>query len=358
MADEAGDRTEQATPKKREDARRKGQVVKSTEVTSVAILLGGIATLYAWGRDILTGVLNLIRDVLKESGSITLTPDAVPSYAIEGLAAITWILLPFMLTLAMVSLGINLLQVGFIFSWDSIKPKGSKFNPIKGLSKIFSQETVVSLIREPIKVGIIGIVGYYTIRDAYEDLLLLPDQDIDQILIAIGDNVVTVVMGTSFALVSMAVADYAYRYWKHEKDLRMSKQDIRDESKQQDGNPEIKSKIRSLQQSASRKRMLDAVPDADVVITNPTHLAVAIRYNSDEEGAPRVIAKGARHLAMRIREIAGENEVPIVENKPVARALYHHVEVDQEIPVDMYQAVAEILAFVYDLKPGSRPTGV
>jgi flagellar biosynthetic protein FlhB len=357
MAEGAGERTERATPHKREEARKRGQVVKSAEVSSVALLLGGILALNAWSPAMLPDLAALFTRLLRHAGTAPMTPEQMPGYALEGGLILGKMLAPMLLALAVIGLAANLAQVGFLLSWEAVKPNLSKLDPVKGLSQLFSIETLAGLIREPIKIGLVGVVGYVMILAVYEDMLRLGDLDAGQIMVALGDMAFTVVLGIVLALAGLAALDYGYRWWKHERDLRMSKQEVKDETRQQEGNPEIKSRIRRMQQSMGRKRMLEAVPRADVVITNPTHLAVALRYDPRETAAPTVVAKGADYMAQRIREIAAENRVPVVENKPVARVLYETVEVDDQIPVEMYQAVAEILAFVYRLKgttPGTR----
>jgi flagellar biosynthetic protein FlhB len=243
----------------------------------------------------------------------------------------------------------NYLQVGFLFSLDSLTPKLSKLDPIKGFSKIFSKQTLVELLKNIFKVVIVGSVAYFTVKDELNHMIPLMDMEIWAILSYIGSVCFKILLRTSWLLIVLALLDFAFQRWDFQQEAKMAKQEVKDEFKQREGDPLVKSRIRQVQREMARRRMMEAVPKADVVITNPVHLAVALEYNA-QMLAPRVTAKGARLMAERIKEIARQNQVPLVENKPLAQALFKGAEIGKEIPTVFYKAAAEIMAYVYQLK--------
>jgi flagellar biosynthetic protein FlhB len=240
-------------------------------------------------------------------------------------------------------------QNGFLLTSETLTPKLSKLNPFSGLKRLFSLKSLTELVKSIIKILIVGTVSYLVVRkemDAFPGLINLGVADI---LIFISKIAFKTMLYTSLVMILMAIADVAYQRWQHEKDLRMTKQEVKDESKQRDGDPAVKARIRAVQRDMARKRMMAAVPEATVVITNPTHLAIALKFDKDLP-APIVLAKGAGHMAAKIRAIANENDVPVVEQKPLARSMFKLVEVGDYIPAELYRAVAEVLAYVYRLK--------
>lgn len=241
------------------------------------------------------------------------------------------------------------LQVGPLFTLKPLKPDLSKFNIIKGMAKFVSKRSAVDLVKSLAKVLLIGTVAYRTIINEFPVALTLIGLDLSQTLIFMGNTAFLVLAKTCGILIVLAAIDFAFTRYEMEEKMKMTKQEVKEEHKDTEGNPQIKARIRSVQQQMARKRMMAEVPQADVVITNPTHLSIAISYNREEMDAPTIVAKGGDHMAFRIREIAKEHKVPIVENKPVARALYSH-EVGEQVPEEMFKAVAEILAYVYSLK--------
>jgi flagellar biosynthetic protein FlhB len=243
----------------------------------------------------------------------------------------------------------NYVQVGILFTTEPLKPSLSKINPLNGLKNMFSLKKLVELVKNLIKIILIGIYGWLVIKDNSADLLKMPYMDFMQGFILMYKVTYDMIVSVAFVLFIIAVIDYFYQRWEFEKSIRMSKQEIKEEYKQMEGDPQIKSKMRAMQRSMIRKRMLQEVPKATVIITNPTHLSIAVKYEAGMR-APVVLAKGADYLAMRIREIAKENNIPIVENKPLAQALYKIVEIEQEIPEEYYRAVAEILSIIYKKK--------
>jgi flagellar biosynthetic protein FlhB len=352
MAEENNDqeRSEEATPKKREKAREEGQVAKSREVASVAVLGASLLYFYFGASGLITRIMDMMKSRFVRSGSTTLTIDSIQPLAIDMVFQTFLILAPFLVMIIVASLAANLLQVGFMFSAKAIAPKFSKIDPLKGFKRMFSMQSMAELVKSILKIAIISVVAWLTVRDEIASTLPLMDQDVGDILTYISRVSFRILSMTCWVLVALAILDYAYQKWEHERNIKMSKQEVRDENKQTEGDPLIKGRIRRLQREMARKRMMAAVPKADVVITNPEHLAVALHYAPEKMNAPVVVAKGAGVLAAKIREIAAAHRVPVIENKPMAQLLYRMVQVDHAIPEAMYKAVAEILAHVYSLR--------
>jgi flagellar biosynthetic protein FlhB len=352
MAEENKDqeRTEEATPKKREKAREEGQVAKSREVASVAVLGASLLYFYFGSSGLITRIMDMMKTRFVRSGSTMLTIDNIQPLAIDMVFQTFMILAPFLVMIIVASLAANLLQVGFMFSVKSIAPKFSKIDPLKGFKRMFSMQSLAELVKSILKIAIISVVAWLTVRDEIASTLPLMDQEVGDILTYISRVSFRILSMTCWVLVAMAILDYAYQKWEHERNIKMSKQEVRDENKQTEGDPLIKGRIRRLQREMARRRMMAAVPKADVVITNPEHLAVALHYAPEKMNAPVVVAKGAGVLAAKIREIAAAHRVPVIENKPMAQLLYRMVHVEHAIPEAMYKAVAEILAHVYSLR--------
>ena len=245
---------------------------------------------------------------------------------------------------------INILQVGWKVTGKPMQPKFSKINPMSGFKRIFSKESLFELVKSIAKIALIAYVAYTSVKDHQNDLFLLYDIPLMQVIILIGSIVIDAGLKISIVYLVVGIVDWLYQKHKFKEDMKMTKQEVKDEYKNTEGNPEIKGRQRSKMREASQRRMMQNLPTADVVITNPTHLSVAIKYDADKNSAPIVIAKGEDFLAMKIREIARENNIEIVENKPLARMLYANVDIGAEVPPELYQAVAEVLAFVYSLK--------
>jgi flagellar biosynthesis protein FlhB len=348
--DKDQEKTEQATPKKREEARKKGQVAKSREAASVGVLLACITFFWFGASGMVEKIMSLANWLLTQSSQFNVDANNIYDLSISLAYKFSDILLPLFLAAFLMALLANYLQVGVMFSLESVMPKFSKIDPIKGFGKLFSIRSLVELAKNIFKISIIFFIVYITIKGEIEHFILLIDQSVWGILIYIGKLSFKIVFRVCLVLIILAILDYIYQKWEFEKNLKMSKQEIKDEFKQTEGNPLIKSRIKRLQRDAARKRMMASVPEADVVITNPTHLAVAIRYDPAKVAAPKVVAKGAGIIAENIKDIARKNNVPIVGNKPLARVLYKSVDVDEVIPTNLYRAVAEVLAFVYNMK--------
>ena len=346
----AGEKTEKATPKKREDARKKGQVLKSVEVNTAVTMVAMFSALALFGSHIMRGAAELLTRFLSIHLGNPLTPMIITSLFGEAILEIFKTLWPILLTAVLVGMTINLVQVGFLFTGQTIRPKFSKINPLQGFKRIFSMRSMVEMGKAILKVIIVGFVVYSEYMSRFQSFPNLMSYSVQTSGRVIFDMCLSVAFKASIALVGIGAADYLFQWYDYEKNLRMSKQEVKDEFKMVEGDPQIKSRIKRVQREMAAMRMMQAVPEADVVITNPTHYAVALKYDDKVAAAPVVVAKGKDMLAQRIKERAQEFSVEIVENKPIARALYLQVDVGRQIPEELYQAVAEILAYVYSLR--------
>ncbi len=347
-------RTEKATPKKRQDARKKGQVLQSREITASVGLLSVFLGLKVFGSYIYGEISIFIAKIFREYINVVdvYSYNKLRALMIEVNIVLLKTILP-LLGIAFLSAFISgYAQVGFLFTSESIKIKFSKLNPMQGLKRIFSTQSVVQLIKSIVKVVIIAFMGYSYLKNEQSTIAELMDMDTIGIAAYIGYTIINIAIRMCVVLLLLSVADYLYQWWDFEKNLKMTKQEVKEEYKQMEGNPEVKAKIRQKQRQMSMRRMLHDVPKADVIITNPEHFAVAIRYDESVNEAPILIAKGQDYIAQRIKEVARENQVEIIENKPLARSIYSMVEIGEAIPRELYQAVAEVLAFVYSMKKG------
>jgi flagellar biosynthetic protein FlhB len=351
-----GEKTEEPTSKKKEDTRKEGKVAKSRELSSGVELITLFLILKFWvasmGENFIedfTEIYNKIPDytiywggnIIKEDYRILLN-----RVVIEMLKQVAIFFLAGMIIVIVV----NMLQFKFQVTTKPLQPKFSKLNPISGFKRLFSMEKVVELLKSIAKVVLITYVVYKTIKNDWVYIMKFYDMPLNQAIQLIGTKVINLGLKISCIFLVIAFADLIYQKHKFHEDIKMTKQEVKDEYKNTEGDPQVKSRIRGKMREVSRRRMMNDVPKADVVITNPTHYAVAIRYNPDEAPAPVVLAKGADYVALKIKEIAKENKVEIVENKPLARMLYANVDVGQQIPPELYQAVAEVLAMVYKLQ--------
>ena len=352
MADNDRDqeRTEQATPRRREEARKKGQVAKSQEVASVAILLACLTYFNFDSARLVRKMMDNLSGFLRSSGTLLINTNNIQSLAVGWVYDFFILIAPLLLTVLMAGLLANFVQVGFMFSAEALAPRFSKIDPFKGFQKLFSLKSFAELIKNLMKLFIVSYVAYVTVKGEIDGLPSLMDRSIGDITVYMGEISFKIILRTSWVLLVLAVLDYVYQRWEYEKGLKMSRQEIKDEFRQTEGDPLIKARIKRIQREMARKRMMAKVPKADVVITNPDHIAVALEYNQLKMSAPVVIAKGAGFIAERIRELARQNNVPVIENKPLAQVLYKMVKVEQVIPENLYRAVAEVLAYVYGLK--------
>jgi flagellar biosynthetic protein FlhB len=344
------ERTEKATPKRRSEARKKGQVAKSREVTSVMVLLSGLLALFLLGSYYYGHFSTLMIKSFGQIGTIMVTPENIQALQNQLLVSVGLILAPFLGVVVVVSLVSNYVQVGGFWSWELIKPDPAKVFSLQGLRRIFSLQSLMELLKSIGKILIVGGMAYYTIKKELPNILPLMEEEIGSISRYIFSVSRDIFLNTVLVMVLLAGLDYIFQRWSYEKGLRMSKQEIKDEGKQAEGDPLVKARMRSMQRDMARRRMMAEVPKADVIITNPTHVAVALLYISGEMDAPKVVAKGAGFVAEKIKAVGQEHEIPILENKPLAQILYKTVEVGQMIPATLYHLVADVLAFVYRVK--------
>lgn len=351
-----GEKTEQATEKKLNDARKEGQVAKSKEISNCLVLFSLFLILKFYVGYMGTRFLEIFQGIYNNiPATVTLWNGNMPQRNMrvlfnQMLLNVLLLILPILLIGLVVPFVCDVAQVKWKVTGKPLQPKLSKLNPLKGFKKIFSANSLVELVKSVLKIGLIAYIVYSFLKDKLILLLSLYDMPLLQALSLAAELVTD--MGIRIAAVYMiiALADYIYQKFKFKQDMMMTKQEVKDEYKQSEGDPQIKGKIRQKMQEASRRRMMQDLPRADVVITNPTHYAVAILYDPDVADAPMVLAKGSDHLAARIKDVARENHIEIVENKPLARMLFANVEVGQMVPPELYQAVAEVLAFVYQLQ--------
>ncbi|NLP38056.1 MAG: flagellar biosynthesis protein FlhB [Firmicutes bacterium] len=344
-----GDKTEDPTPRRLEEARKKGQVPKSSELNAAVNLLALTVLLLALSPTLWQNFLQVMRKYLEMNAEI-LTPGNLAALAGGVVSDLLLLLGPVLLTAFVAAVAASYLQVGFLFTPSLLAPKLERINPLSGLQRIFSKRALVELLKSILKVVIVALVAWNFLRANFETLFVVLYQNAANTWEIVSSLGLNLAIRIAVAFAALAAADLMYQRYEYYKSLKMSKQEIKDELKEMEGDPQLKARIRETQRKIAMQRMLHDVPSATVVITNPTELAVALRYREKEDEAPVVVAKGAGVLARRIRELAREHHIPLVENKPVARTLFQQVELGETIPVELYQAVAEILAFVYRTK--------
>lgn len=351
-----GEKTEQPTSKKLEDARKEGQVAKSKEIGNAVGILMLFLVLKFYAGTLGNSFINYFGGIYNEIPSaIQMYDGAVPSATItvtlrRVMLNIMVMLAPILLIAFVLAFVCDVVQVKWKVTTKPLQPKFSKLNPVKGFSRLFSKNSLVELVKSLAKLLLIGYIVYSEVKKYAYELFLLYDIGLTQSIGLIADVLFNLGIKVSAAYMVLAFADFAYQKWKFKQDMMMTKQEVKDEYKNQEGDPQVKGKQKQRMREASMRRMMQQLPEADVVITNPTHFAVAIKYDPDKYDAPYVIAKGEDYLAQKIKEIAREHDVEIVENKPLARMLYANVEIGGLVPPELYQAVAEVLAFVYHLK--------
>jgi len=347
-----GEKTEPATPKRRHEMRQKGQIPKSRELVTAFVLLISFFSMKVLSKYIFADMVVAMRSFLSFPKDIdkSFTTENVMKLFIQAAVIMAKALAPILIIIALVALIVNYVQVGALFSAKPLMPNLNKLNPVEGFKRLFSKHSFVELIKAILKISIIGYVVYDYLKDNYRIIPELLDMNIESSFVFIGNTLISVGIRAAVVLLILSVFDLGFQLWDYEKNIRMSKQEIKDEYKMVEGNPQIKSKIREKQRQLALRRMMAEVPKADVIITNPTHFAVAVKYDAAASDAPLVIAKGKDLIAQRIKDIARENKVPVVENKPLAQALYKSVDIGGKIPTELYKAVAEVLAYVYSLK--------
>jgi flagellar biosynthesis protein FlhB len=338
-------KTEKATPKRKQEARERGQVARSVEINSVIVLLAALLTFRYAGPYMVDSLGNLTTFAYQNMG-LSFGMENVYSYAIFFMWQIFKIIAPILVVILLVSLAVNYFQVGVLFSLKPLTPKLNNINPMTGFQRLFSRRSAVEFVKSLLKLLIIGWFFFQGVKSALPDLVPAMDMQGTVALKFVGSLTLNILNRMIFALIILAILDYFYQRWEYEESLKMTKQEVRDELRQSEGDPMIKARIRQIQREMARRRMFEAIPKADVVITNPTHVAVALEYKEGMH-APVVLAKGERVVAERIREMATKHHIPIVQNPPLARALFKSCPVGAPIPPDLFEAVAEVLAFIY-----------
>lgn len=343
-------KTEEPTPKKLEESRKKGQVALSREVNNWVMLFTATIVVLAIGPSALNSMKLFMQGFIERAHVMPYAPDGIGTvlghsfWGILGILALPLIILMIAAFLA------PFLQIGPLFAPQVIKPDVSKISPMAGFKRLFSMRSIMEFVKGILKIGIIGFIGILLLKPFYGSIDHMIGLPVPTMMDEMQGLVLRLMSGILVVLLVVAVADLVYQRYEHYKKMRMSKQELKDEYKQTEGDPHVRAKLRQLRQEKARARMMQAVPEADVVITNPTHYSLALKYDPEEMDAPVLVAKGVDELAMRIREVAKENDVPLYENRPLARVLYDTVELDEMIPAEHYQAVAEVISYIFQLK--------
>lgn len=350
----SGEKTEEATPKKKREAKKKGQVAKSKEVPLAATLFTALLLFVSIGGYIGTNLMSSTSYFLSANMKQDFSYGSILKIIYTIMVRSSLIILPIVVPIMLMGVLGNFIQTGVMLSGEGLTPKLSKLNPLSGFKKMFSMKTVVNTIKDMAIVSVVGYIGYSYVKGQYSYILSMGFLNLIDIPSAFSSIAIGILFRVSLFMVLIAIIDYVYQRYNFNKDLKMSKQEVKEEYRQEEGDPQIKSKIRQKQREMSAQRMMQAVPEATVIVTNPTHIAIALRYEDGKDEAPKVIAKGTGFVAIKIKEIGKEHDIPIIENKPLARLIFEEVEIEAPIPVNMYQAVAEILAIIYKLKKKKR----
>jgi flagellar biosynthetic protein FlhB len=355
MPDQNGEKSQDPTPHRRQEARKQGQVARSQDLGSALLLVVALLVLLMFGGQVVDFLAGYTRRHLGGEPWLRADADFVVAQWNSTLSDLAGCLLPVLGLILLAGVAAHMAQVGILFVPDRLAPDLSRIDPLKGLGRMFSLSSLARLAFGIFKILVIAGVTFACLYNEYDTILGLTAMDVPQIAKYLIEILLWTSLKIGLALLVLALVDYTFQRWKHEQDLKMTPQEIREEMKNLEGNPQVIARRRAVQRQLAMSRLSSAVPKADVVITNPTELAVAIRYEPAEMAAPIVVAKGAGLIAQRIRKLALENGIPVVEKKPLAQALYREVEIDRPIPHDKYAAVAEVLAYVYQLKGKNIP---
>ena len=348
---EGGDKSEEPTPHRLREAREKGQVAKSKEITTAFLLLLSYFLFRYLGEFMwqnLAEMAQAIFQLLPEAKDFSLV--FAGYLLLIGLRAMAFVLLPIFAITFLAALLAEALQTGFVFSLDPLTPKLERVNPLEGFKRMFSMQGFVELIKSLLKIVIVFYIAWYAARDDLAYIIILIEAHPWQAIVLGGDIAYRIAIRVGLFYILIAILDYFYRRWEYMRNLKMTKQEVKEEYKRLEGDPLIKQRMRELQRQVAYQRMMSAVPQADVVVTNPTHIAVALKYNQSKMKAPLVLAKGERKVAEEIRRIAEAHEISVIQNEPLARSIYRTTRVNQEVPPELYQAIAEVLAYVYEIK--------
>lgn len=354
MAEDTGqERTEEATPKRREESRKKGDIPRSRDLTTMLVLLAAVSSLLMMGGSMMSGITTTMEGFFTRAGDVDLASHELPGIFMHAIENMVFIMLPFILVMVFVAIAAPLLLSGWNFSIEAVMFKPEKLNPLSGIKRVFGPNGLMEMVKALLKFIIIACVAVALIWAQMGEIMTMDQGDLNSSLAHAASLILWTFLIVSAATVIIAAVDVPHQLWQHSKKLKMTREQIKQENKDTDGAPELKGKIRQRQAEMARMRMMQEVPKADVIVTNPTHYSIALKYDTEQGGAPRVIAKGVDAVAFRIREIGRENTVPILETPPLARALYYSTKLNQEIPAGLYKAVAQVLAYVFQLKAKS-----
>lgn len=358
MGNEAAERTEEATTRRRTKERERGNIAKSKDMEAAMVMIGGIALLGFFAKHMYNNMTGMMRETFTNLNPASIDITSIIAILYPYFKYLGIIVLPFLIFLTIFAVAVIRMDVGQVFALSKVKIDFTNLSPKRMLENAkriinpFQPRSMVEFAKSILKLIIVGACGFSAVNNRRGDLLGLVGLDLPIALNIISSILISMIINMCLAMLILGYLDKKYQTYEYEKSIKMTKQEVKDEHKDTEGDPKIKARIRSIQMQMARQRMMSAVPDADVVVTNPTHYAVAIKYDKTKAPAPMVVAKGVDYLAFQIREIAKEHNIPMVENRPVARALYNSVPVDGIIPSDLYVAVAEILAYVYNSKRG------
>lgn len=344
------DKTEEPTPKKKKDARKQGNIAKSAEVNKAMTFIAILVVIYMMSGSIISELQGFIVNILSGDFSMTMNDNTIRILMFKVMMSFMKIVLPISLIIMVFGILGSLIQTGLFFSMESLKPKFSKLNPLTGLKNMFSMKAIVNLIKSMVVICIMIYLGYSFMSKNFEGIIKSGDIYLPYLFNIVLDLIKSILTSITLAVAVVAALDYGYEKFSHKKGLKMTKQEVKEEYKQMEGDPHIKGKIKQKQRQMANQRMMQAVPSSTVIVTNPTHISIAIRYEQGKDTTPIVVAKGVDEVAFRIREIAKSHDIPIIENVPLARLIYKEVDIDQEIPEEMYKAVAEVLVAVYKIK--------
>jgi len=354
---DSGERDEAASPKRLQDARKKGQIARSKELTTALLLMASATALYSFSSSIGTKLGLIAQKALSPDKRYIFDSRQMPAAIGELVSEAGLAVAPFFMVMFVIALSSPLLLGGMAFSTQTLAPKASRMSFAKGLKRMFGLHALIELIKALAKISVVFVIGYFVVSHAFPSLVELGNGNVEVGISDAMDIVSRSFFLLSLSLIVIALIDVPYQIWNHAKELKMSKQEVKDEYKETEGKPEIKGKIKQKQRELAQQRMMDAVPEADVVVTNPEHFSVALKYDVMKAGAPIVVAKGQDVIAMHIRKVAIANDVHILPMPPLARALYYTTEINQEVPQGLYKAVAQVLAFVFQLKTFNHGKG-
>jgi len=359
LAEETGqERTEEATPKRKQDARKKGDIPRSKDLTTMMMLMAAAVSIMTLGPGMVNGITGVMKSFFLRAADTHIAARELPAIFLTAIDHIVLSMLPFVIVMVLVAIVSPMLMSGWNFSIEAIKFKGDKLNPISGIKRVFGVNGVIEMVKTVLKFLVIAVFAVFLIWHQLPEILSIGRGDIMSSLKHAAELVSWTFLLVSATTILIVAVDVPQQLWQYSKKLKMTREQVKQEHKDTEGMPEVKSRLRQKQQEMAQRRMMEEVPKADVIVTNPTHFSVALKYDSENMGAPKVVAKGADEIAFRIREVARANNVPILETPPLARALYYSTKVNQEIPAGLYKAVAQVLAYVFQLRTNPRATEI